>query len=312
MSLETPRLSICIVNWNCREELSSCLDSIAQSVRVAGHEVVVIDNNSQDGSVQALTVGYPWVTLHTNPSNQGFAKACNQALRMSRGRYVLLLNPDTVVGRGALERLVSFADATPQAAIVGCKVLNTDGTLQYSCRRFPTVIAGVIRNTPFGRLLPRSRFVSDYLMTEWDHGSVKAVDWVSGAALLIRREVIATVGLLDERFFMYCEDMDFCRRASCAGWKVMYYPEAEVVHAVGRSSSKASTRMVIEFHKSMYRFYRKYHSTLLGRICSLAVAVGLIARFLLVLGSAKATRVCSDLRTTVTSRRVRRQLAGRD
>jgi hypothetical protein len=149
-------------------------------------------------------------------------------------------------------------------------------------------------------------------MTDWDHNSVREVHWVSGAALLIRRDVLDSIGLLDERFFMYCEDMDLCRRARHAGWQVLYYPEAEIVHSIGGSSSKACTRMVVEFHKSMYRFYCKYNNTVFGRILAFTVGLGLVARLFLVFASAKLARTRSRPNADPAARHSRQQAAEGD
>lgn len=296
MTLPVPDLSICIVNWNSKEDLVSCLDSMAGVVSSEGYEVIVVDNASSDGSAELIPLNYGWVAFRANSENLGFAKASNQAIKASRGRYVLLLNPDTRVAPGSLEKLVLYADRTPDAGVIGCKVLNPDGSLQYSCRRFPTILAGLQRNTPIGKLLGDSKHVSDYLMKDWDHQTALDVDWVSGAALMIRRDVIERVGLLDERFFMYCEDTDYCRRTWEAGLRVSYYPDAVVAHAIGRSSDQVHTRMLIEFHKSMYSYYRKYNTGVAGRFRCLAVAGGLIARAALIMANTKLLETRDALR----------------
>jgi GT2 family glycosyltransferase len=152
---------------------------------------------------------------------------------------------------------LDFVAGNPQAGIVGPKVLNPDGTLQLSCRRFPNPVAALFRNTVFGRLFPKNRFTREYLMLDWTHDGPKEVDWVSGCAFLARSEVIAKVGVLDPGYFMFCEDVDWCFRAWKCGFKVMYVPTAVVTHAIGRSTDKAPNRMIGRFHRSMLRFYRK-------------------------------------------------------
>jgi GT2 family glycosyltransferase len=190
----------------------------------------------------------------------GFARGYNQAAAQARGRHLLLLNPDTVTRPGALRRLVEFLDAHPKAGAVGPRLLNSDGSLQYSCRRFPHPLAALFRNTPLGKLFPRNRYTRAYLMTDCDHSREAEVDWISGAAMAIRREAWEQVGGFDEGFFMYAEDMDWCRRARTAGWEIWYAPGAEIVHHIGRSSDQVPLKMVIQFHRSMARFYRKHYA----------------------------------------------------
>jgi GT2 family glycosyltransferase len=187
-------------------------------------EILVVDNASGDRSAEMVAEQFPQVRLHRSPKNLGFPGGNNVGYRLSRGRYFLLLNSDTVVAPGAFAELVRFADANPQAGIVGPRVLNPDGSLQMSCRRFPTLGAGLFRNTPLGRLFPKNRFTRDYLMTDWDHHVERPVDWVSGCCLLARRQMVEEIGLLDEGYFMYCEDVDWAYRAGQAGWQVLRPP----------------------------------------------------------------------------------------
>jgi GT2 family glycosyltransferase len=203
---------------------------------------------------------FPRVKLIESPENVGFARGYNRAAAAASGRHLLMLNPDTVVRPGALALLVAFMDSHPQAAAAGPCLLNSDGTLQFSCRRFPRPMVGILRNTIIGRLAPRNRFTRDYLMQDWDHRSIRHVDWVSGAAICIRREAWDQIGGFDEGYFMYSEDMDWCLRAEQAGWKVYYLPEAVVVHRIGRSSDLRPLAMVIQFHRSAVRFYRKHYA----------------------------------------------------
>ncbi len=255
-----PDLSVCIVNWNTRDDLEEAIASVLGSDPGLNPEVIVLDNASQDGSAEMVREGFPEVTLIEGEANLGFAKGYNRAAQRASGRHLLMLNPDTVVRPGALRRLVDFLDSQPEAAAAGPRLLNSDGTVQFSCRRFPRPIAAILRNTAIGRLVPRNRFTRDYLMADWDHGAVREVDWVSGAAICIRRQAWEKVGGFDEGFFMYAEDIDWCLRARRAAWKIYYCPEAVIVHRVGRSSDQRPIPMVIEFHRSMARFYRKHYA----------------------------------------------------
>ena len=253
-------IAVIVVNWNAREDLRRCLVSLFAPANASPTwEVWVVDNGSEDGSAALVREEFPQARLMANPDNQGFSRANNQAITASDSRFVFLLNSDAQVQPGALPALVAFADAHPQASIIGPKVLNPDGTLQFSCRRFPSLGAGLFRNTLLGRLFPRNRYARNYLMGDVSHSQARPVDWVSGCAMLIRRELIAEIGALDERFFMYCEDVDICWRCRQAGQEVWYAPEAVVTHAIGASSDKNAEPMIVEFHRSWYEFDRKRH-----------------------------------------------------
>lgn len=253
-------LTVQIVNWNAREHLRQSLRSILEHPPHLEYEILVLDNASWDGSAQMIEKEFPQVRLLVSEQNLGFSKGHNLLAKGAQGRYLFLLNPDTLVMPGALDKLVAFADAHPEVGIVGPKILNPDGSLQYSCRTFPNPIAALFRNTPLGKLFPHNRYTRDYLMTDWDHNSTREVDWVSGAAMFVRKSLYDQLGGFDEQFFMYCEDMDICYRAWQAGSKVVYYPEPVIVHAIGRSTDLVANRMIRTFHQSMYRYYKKHYA----------------------------------------------------
>lgn len=253
-------LSITIVNYNSGDLLEQCLNSVWGEGSEIEFEIFVVDNGSSDDSLGRIREAFPGVNLIRNEDNLGFARANNQAVKRSRGRYVLLLNPDTILRAKALERMVHFMDKYPRAGAVGAKLLDPEGTIQLSCRCFPSYRTALFnRYSLLTKLLPSNKFSREYLMADWGHSSAREVDWVSGACLMVRREALEEVGLLDERFFMYVEDVDWCYRAKQKGWKVYFVPQAEVVHYIGQSSRKAGRKAIIEHHRSMYRFYRKHH-----------------------------------------------------
>lgn len=249
-----PKLSVTICSWNTQEDLRACLASLKDVVDV---EVIVCDNNSEDGSPQMVAKEFPWVRLLAQTQNLGFTGGQNLMIEERSAPHVLLLNSDTVVHEGAIPQLMEYLEANPEVGVLGPKLLNPDGSLQLSCRRFPNPLAALFRNTPLGKLFPNNRYTRDYLMADFQHDHPMEVDWVSGAALLARKELVDKIGGLDPEFFMFCEDVDWCWRAWKAGYKVTYLPSSVITHAIGRSTDKVPNRMIGRFHKSMWRFYRK-------------------------------------------------------
>lgn len=254
-------LSVVILNWNARDYLMAALQSIVgQSWRCA-IEVIVVDNASNlDDSVEMVRRDFPQVRLIAQPVNVGFSAGNNIGLRAARGRYIFFLNPDTVVHPGALDALANWMEAHPRAGVCGPKLLNPDGTLQKSCRAFPSFGAGLFRSTFLGRLFPNNRWTRSYLMEDFGHDREASVDWLSGAALCARREALQEVGVWDENFFMYCEDVDLCYRMKAAGWDRVYLPQAVVTHRIGGSSDYAQGKAIRRHHASMLRFYLKHHA----------------------------------------------------
>lgn len=250
-------LSVTICSWNTKEDLFKCLESLHAIRDEARFEVVVVDNNSADGSPLMVRENFPWVRLYVMNRNYGFTGGQNWALAHRKAPHALLLNSDTVVHPGAFRKLLDYAYKHPDVGIIGPRLLNPDGTLQFSCRRFPNPVAALFRNTPIGKLFPNNRFSREYLMMDMAHDKPAEVDWVSGAAQFGRLELIQKIGLLDDKYFMFCEDIDWCWRCWKAGYKVVYLPESVITHAVGKSTDKAPNRMIGGHHRSMYRFYAK-------------------------------------------------------
>jgi GT2 family glycosyltransferase len=251
-------LSICIPTLQAKDLLRECLRSIYAQTRCA-FEIIVVDNASRDGTVEMLRAEFPAVRVIVNATNVGFAKAMNQALRVSQGRYALLLNNDTVVLSNALDRLVAFADAHAEIGICGPKILNRDGTLQKQCRRsYATPWDLFCYFSGLSTLFPRSPLFARYLMTYRDEDETHPADAISGACMLIRRAVLEQIGWLDERFFAYQEDTDYCLRAQRAGWRVYYYPEAQIIHYASQGGSRVDPfRSIWEWHRSYFLYYRK-------------------------------------------------------
>ena len=250
-------LSVTICSWNTLEDLRACLASLAALKDEASFEVIVVDNASSDGSADMVEREFPWVVLYRMTTNLGFTGGQNHALERRSAPHAFLLNSDTVVHPGALRKLLDYHADHPEAGIVGPKLLNPDGTLQYSCRRFPSPWAALFRNTFLGRLFPNNRFTREYLMLDESHDEPKTVDWVSGASMFASKEFMDKAGLLDPEFFMFSEDVDWCWRCWQNGFKVVYLPSSVITHAIGKSTSKAANAMIIRFHKSMFRFYLK-------------------------------------------------------
>jgi GT2 family glycosyltransferase len=253
------RLSICIVTYRSRPFLERCLESVFANPAAGGFEVIVVDNQSEDGTVEMLQEGYPQVALVRNPANLGYTAPMNQALRLGQGDFLLQLNPDTLVPPGALDRLLAFMDIHPKAGICGPKVLNPDGSMQAQCRRGESRPLAVISYfLGLHRLFPKSKALGGYLLNYLDEDETGEVAGVSGSCMLVRRELMEEIGYLDEQFFAYQEDADYCFRARRAGWKVFYVPEAQITHYGGRGGSGVDPyRSIVEWHRSYWRYYRK-------------------------------------------------------
>jgi N-acetylglucosaminyl-diphospho-decaprenol L-rhamnosyltransferase len=253
-------LSIVIVNWNVRDLLRHCLHSIFHlPTSNFQTEVIVVDSASSDGSVAMVEEEFSQVRLIANSENVGFTVGSNQGIAASRGRYVLLLNPDTEIVGDALATMVEYLDDQPQMGALGPQLLNPDGSIQPSRRRFPTLATAFFESTILQQWFPHNRVTRHYYMADQPDDEVQEVDWVTGACLLTRREAIENVGVLDEGFFMYSEELDWCRRAKERGWKVVYLPTARVIHHGGQSSEQVKSFQHIQFQRSKIRYFRKHH-----------------------------------------------------
>jgi hypothetical protein len=251
-------LAIIIVSWNTRDLLRQCLASIKEETTTTAYEITVVDNNSTDGSPDMVAAEFPEITLIRNPENQGFAAANNQALHHLNARYALLLNPDTKIIDRALDRLVAAADQH-EPGIMTCKLLNPDFSLQKSVNSFFSLTGSLVENRFFSALHLGKKKQSPTLLSQWDHASDRTIDWAHGAVLLIAKEVIEKIGLLDEQFFIYAEEIDYYFRARQAGFTARFISTVHLIHYGQASSRQNSVAMFIQNYKSFYLFLKKHY-----------------------------------------------------
>jgi GT2 family glycosyltransferase len=252
-------LSIIIVNWKVKNLLEKCLWSIFEQTKDIKFEVFVVDNASADGSVEMVREKFPQVNLIASSENLGFARGNNLAIQKAHGRYILLLNPDTEILENALSKMVHFMDTHPECGIAGCKLLNPDLTLQPSVRAFPSFASQVLILLKLHHLFPHSKAIYHYLKYDFDYEKTQEVDQVMGAFMIIRREVIKKIGLLDENFWIWFEEVDFCKRAKEAGFKVLYTPDAKIIHHFGQSFKQVmNVKKQKDFNRSLAYYFKKH------------------------------------------------------
>jgi GT2 family glycosyltransferase len=252
-------VSIIIVNWNTRELLQGCLRSIYKQTRDINYEIIVVDNASTEGSVEMVKKKFPQVILVENSQNLGFARANNIGIRSSKGRYICLINSDVIVLDDCIKNLMSFMDEHPATGMIGPRILNPDRTFQPSCRHLPTIWNNLCQSLGLNHLFPKSPFFSYWIMDYWNHDSVRSVDALSGCFWMVRRKSLNEVGLLDEDFFIYGEDLDWCRRSHQVGWDIVFYPMAEAIHIGAASSNNTPIRFYLEMQKADLQYWRKHH-----------------------------------------------------
>ncbi len=267
-------LSIIIVSWNIKDLLIKCLRSVDAGRGELSMDVIVVDSGSSDGTPDMLVHDFPWITLISCQDNVGFPKGNNIGLAEARGKFLLLLNPDTEIQGDALTVMVRYLEEHPKVGIAGPLLLNPDGSIQSSRRRFPSVWTGIFESTWLQPLAPKS-LLDNYYAEDLPDDQVSEVDWLVGACLMARREILQEVGSLDEAYFMYSEELDWCRRVKEAGWQIIYLPEAEVIHHVGKSSEQAVTERHINYQKAKLRYFRKFH----GRRASGVLRIILLANY---------------------------------
>jgi len=276
-------IDLIIVNYKSTDFLHTCLSSVYDNLNGTKVNVHVFDNGSND-HVDLIETNFPNTSLIKHHHNLGFSKAVNKIIKKTSSPYIVLLNPDTIVNKNFFESIISFIQKHPDVGILGPKILDPDGSIQGSARAFPTFLSAWFgRRSLLTKMFPDSRATSANILTNKSDGkSSMEVDWISGACMVVRRQALEDVGLLDERFFLYWEDVDWCKRMWDKGWKVTYYPQATIQHAVGGSSEHYLIRSIFEFHKSAYIYLVKYFKSPKLLIKPLIIA-GLSLRFLGVL-----------------------------
>ncbi len=271
------KLSVVILCWNDMKVIVDCVRSIFASTHSTDFEVIVSDNGSTDGSPDLLEQNFPQVKVIRNGSNLGFARGNNAGIRASRGEYVLILNPDTIIHEGSLDRLVRYADAHPEAGAFGCRVLNADGTYQISARPFPTVsryLMAALYLRPLGYLTDK---LSEIYMG-WKGDSERQIDWQSGCCVLFRGKVLRDLGGFDEQFFYQFEEVDLCFRVGKAGYPILFTPEATITHLGGQSVGRFRLKFELEKYRSRYRYFYKHFGSKGAVRCRRVALAGLLLR----------------------------------
>jgi hypothetical protein len=300
-----PDVSVVIVSWNAREYLAKCLKTIENQGRQLSIETIVVDNDSRDGSQQMVEHGFPWVRLLCNDENLGFARANNVGIAHATGRYVFLVNSDIEAPGGSFASLVSFLDAHPEAGMAGPRVRQPDGKTQRSCMGYPTLWNSFCRALSLDSAFPQLRLFGGLLLPWWKHDSERQVAVINGCFWAIRRSALEQVGGLDEQFFMYGEDVDFCRRMTGAGWKIFFTTAAEVIHYGGASSSNAPERFYVQLYRSKIQFWQKHH----GRLSLPVYRAILILHHLLRLGPLGTAYLALPHRRTIFRSKLQRNIA---
>lgn len=266
-------VSIIIVAWNVRDFLHNCLDSIYKETKGIEFEVIYVDNASTDGSVAMVIEKFPQVKIIKNDENKGFTIANNQGIEVAKGRYVLLLNSDTVVLDNAIAKSTEFADLYPEAAVIGCRVLNPDKTLQPTCFIFPSILGMLLSCTYLYKLLRKSKFFGHERMTWWDGSDVREVDVVAGCFMLVRRTAIEPVGMMDERYFIYCEEVDWCYRFKNNDWKILFTPVPEIIHYGGQTVKQMKRKFLFQLMGSKLIFMKLHRNKLKFPVACFLIAL---------------------------------------
>lgn len=255
-----PDVSVVIISWKMRDLLEKCLETIYLFTKNINFEVIVIDNNSQDGTSEMIEKHFPRVKLIKNPENRGVAPARNQGIRETRGKYILILDADMELVDNSIKHLFDFMENNPDAGIVGCKLVDKDFNLQSSCKRFPTILAFLFRRLEWIEVVKNSKTLKYHTMQDYDHKEIKTVDYLIGACQFFRRDVVDKIGMYDDKIFYGPEDIDFCLRIWKAGWKVYYYPLTSIIHHEQRITKKNLFSVIsLKHFVGIFYIYKKYN-----------------------------------------------------
>lgn len=252
-------ISIIIVSWNAKKYLQKCINSLQAESSGLSLEIIVVDNASSDGSPELVEKEYPDVISIRTGQNLGFARANNIGIDRCRGRYVCLVNSDVVVHKDCFSLMLNYMDKHPDVGVLGPKTFNGDGSLQHSCFSYPGVFNTLSRALALDTIFPSSAFFGKRLMKYWPHNEIRDVDMMNGCFLLVRREALEQVGKLDEQFFMYGEDIDWCKRFHDKKWKLRFFPDATITHFGGASSANAPVRFYLEMQRANLLYWKKHH-----------------------------------------------------
>jgi len=256
-------ISLVLITWKMKSLLERLLKSFINYSDGFTYEIIVIDNNSQDGTIELIESEFPDIRLIKNSQNKGVAPARNQGLKIATGNFVLILDADMELTENSIEHLFRFMKENPQAGLVGCKLTEPNGELQYSCKRFPTVLSLIFRRLEGISFIDNSKSLKNHKMTDWDHNSISQVDYLIGACQFIRKEVIDQIGFYDEEIFYGPEDIDYCLRTWRAGWKVYYYPFTQIIHHEQRITKKSFfSKITFKHLLGIFYIFKKYNGKL--------------------------------------------------
>lgn len=272
-------ISIIIVSWNAKEYIIKCLNSIIKNIKKVKYEIIVVDNGSTDGTVEYLQKNFKSIDLIINNENFGFSKANNIGILKSKGKFLYLINSDIEILDDSINKIFDFMEKNPNIGMLGPKILNFDLTLQYSCRRIPTLWNLFCVSISLNNILPDTIITPDIFMRKWHYNKIENVGILSGCFWALRRDAIKDVGLLDEMFFIYGEDMDWSKRFNDSKWDVLYFPEAKVIHYGGASSSNAPIRFYLEMQKANLQYWQKHHGKISTFIYNVIVMMHHSIRF---------------------------------
>jgi len=274
------KATVAIVNYNTKDFLDKCLNSIYKFGSKYDIDVIVVDNNSNDGSVRMVRNNYPDVKLITNSENIGYTAAANKAIKATNSDFIMLLNTDTEVFRGSIDKIIEYLENNPDVGVVGPKTIDSLGNVHLSCRRFPSFKEAAM-HVLIGIFWSKNPYTRKYKMIDFDHDKEVKIDWVSGACMALRRKALKEVGLFDERYYMYVEDLDICKRMWQAGWEVRYFPKAIVLHHIGGSTKGAGIELFYQQQKSVFRYFLKNYGNTWRIIFSPLLAIALGFRILI-------------------------------